>query len=128
MNIRRVVPNIASSSPDLCREFYIDFLGMKVAMDLGWLVTYASPSNPTAQINVARGDGAGAASPSLSITIEVDDVDAMHTQAVFRGYPIAKQPTNEPWGVRRFFVHDPNGVLINIMSHLPPPADGPIIS
>ena len=54
MNIRRVVPNIASAEPDLCREFYAGFLGMRVALDLGWMVTYVSSSNPTAQIP-ARG-------------------------------------------------------------------------
>jgi hypothetical protein len=26
-------------------------------------------------------------------------------------------PTDEPWGVRRFFVKDPNSVVINVMSH-----------
>ena len=29
-------------------------------------------------------------------------------------YPL----TNEPWGVRRFFVTDPNGIVINVMSHI----------
>ena len=28
-------------------------------------------------------------------------------------YPL----TDEPWGVRRFFVTDPNGVIINVMNH-----------
>jgi len=29
-----------------------------------------------------------------------------------------RQPiTNEPWGVRRFFVIDPNGTIINVMCH-----------
>jgi hypothetical protein len=25
--------------------------------------------------------------------------------------------TDEPWGVRRFFVRDPNGVIVNVMEH-----------
>jgi uncharacterized glyoxalase superfamily protein PhnB len=25
--------------------------------------------------------------------------------------------TDEPWGVRRFFVTDPNGVVLNVMRH-----------
>ena len=28
-------------------------------------------------------------------------------------YPL----TEEPWGVRRFFVKDPNGVVLNVASH-----------
>ena len=26
-------------------------------------------------------------------------------------------PANEPWGVRRFYVRDPFGRLVNILSH-----------
>jgi hypothetical protein len=28
MKIRRIVPNIVSARPDLCRDFYAGFLGM----------------------------------------------------------------------------------------------------
>ncbi len=28
--------------------------------------------------------------------------------------------TEEPWGVRRFFVRDPDGKVVNVMSHLTP--------
>ena len=30
--------------------FYGDFLGLDVVMDLAWMVAYASPANPTAQV------------------------------------------------------------------------------
>ena len=33
------------------------------------------------------------------------------------GLSIVYPATDEPWGVRRFFVADPNGVIINILSH-----------
>ncbi len=53
--------------------------------------------------------------PNLSI--EVEDVDAVHAKAVALGLQIVYPLTNEPWGVRRFFVTDPNGVIINVLSH-----------
>ena len=31
--------------------------------------------------------------------------------------PIPYAPRNEPWGVRRFFVADPEGRLVNIVDH-----------
>ncbi|MGA2287514.1 MAG: VOC family protein, partial [Bradyrhizobium sp.] len=34
-----------------------------------------------------------------------------------RGYSIVYPLTDEPWGVRRFFVRDPNGAVINVVSH-----------
>ena len=115
MSIRRVVPNIASTRFDESREFYSGLLGFEVAMDLGWVVTFASPANPTAQISVVREDASAADHPHL--TVEVEDVDAVHADAVARGLRIVHPLTDEPWGVRRFFVADPNGVVVNVVSH-----------
>jgi catechol 2,3-dioxygenase-like lactoylglutathione lyase family enzyme len=124
MNVRRIVPNIASSQPDLSREFYSGLLGLRVAMDMGWIATYVSPANPTAQISVAKGPSPDAAQPSFSITVEVEDVDRVHRDAVARGYRIVYPLTDEAWGVRRFGVADPNGVTINVMCHKSPLAGG----
>jgi catechol 2,3-dioxygenase-like lactoylglutathione lyase family enzyme len=52
------------------------------------------------------------------ISIEVGDVDDVHSRAVSRGLHIVYPITNEPWGVRRFFVTDPNGTVINVMCHM----------
>ena len=51
------------------------------------------------------------------MTIEVDDVNAVHAKAVGLGLQIVYRLTDESWGVRRFFVTDPNSVVINVMSH-----------
>ncbi len=120
MSIRRVVPDLSSERFDESRAFYVDVLGFEVAMDLGSVVTLASPANPTAQITLMRRDG----SPRLlpQVTIEVADVDAVYNQAVRRGARILFPPIDESWGVRRFFLFDPNDVVINVMSHRPGPA------
>jgi catechol 2,3-dioxygenase-like lactoylglutathione lyase family enzyme len=115
MSIRRVVPNITSDTPDDSRSFYAGLLGFQVAMDMGWIMTFVSPSNPTAQVSVVRGDASAPVVPQ--ITVEVADVDAIHAEAVRRGLDIVHPLTDEPWGVRRFFVKDPNGVVINVAAH-----------
>jgi catechol 2,3-dioxygenase-like lactoylglutathione lyase family enzyme len=115
MSIRRVVPNLQSDCFDESRKFYTEFLGFDVAMDLGWVVTFASPSNPTAQLTLL-GDS-GSAAPHPQISIEVADVDSLYAQALARGLQIVYPLTDEPWGARRFYVVDPNGVVINVMSH-----------
>ena len=84
-------------------------------MDMGWVLTFASASNPTAQITVVQGGESSTPQPNMSI--EVDDVDAVHAKAVELGLAIVYPMTDEPWGVRRFFVADPNGVIINVLSH-----------
>ncbi|MGH6945038.1 MAG: VOC family protein [Geminicoccaceae bacterium] len=115
MAIRRVVPNIDSVDPKASRAFYVDFLGFEVAMDMEWIITFASPSNPTAQVNVARADDPTKPLPDLSV--EVADVDAHHARALERGLAVVYPLTDEPWGVRRFFVRDPNGKIVNVVSH-----------
>ncbi len=115
MSIRRVVPNLKSDRFEESRKFYAQFLGFNVAMDMGWIVTFASPSNPTAQITLlASTDGT---TPHPDISIEVDDVDALYAKAKEQGLTIPYPLTDEPWGARRFYVVDPNGAVINVMSH-----------
>ena len=116
MAIRRVVPHLQADDVEASRAFYTEFLGLDVAMDLGWIVTLASPSNPTAQLNL-YGEAAPSASLQPQVSIEVDDVDAVHAEAVTQGIDIVYPLTDEPWGVRRLFVRDPSGVVINLLSH-----------
>jgi catechol 2,3-dioxygenase-like lactoylglutathione lyase family enzyme len=96
---------------------YVDFLGFNVGMDMGFITTFVSPSNPTAQINILHDDGRSALQPNVSI--EVEDIDKVFADAKDRGLAIVYPLTEEPWGVRRFFVADPSGTILNIMSHLP---------
>lgn len=116
MFVRRIVPDITTDDFNASKEFYSGFIGLRLAMNLGWIMTFVSQDNPTAQINVGRRE-AGAAPINGAISIEVGDVDAMYELAKTKGVPIIYPLTEEPWGVRRFFVSDPNGVTVNIMSH-----------
>lgn len=117
MSIRRVVPNISSDRLEESRHFYTDVLGFEVAMDMDWIVTLVSPDNPTAQISLLRGERPQSPDPAVTLSVEVADVDLIHGKAVALGHHIAYPLTDEPWGVRRFHVLDPNGVIINVMSH-----------
>jgi len=48
--------------------------------------------------------------------------DACHAAAQLQGYSIVYPLTDEPWGVRRFMSRDPNGVIVNVVSHEAEPA------
>jgi catechol 2,3-dioxygenase-like lactoylglutathione lyase family enzyme len=115
MSVRRIVPNINSADPSASRSFYEAVLGLDTAMDMGWIITFASPSNPTAQVSVVASSTRN--EPHADISVEVADVDACHAAAELRGFSIVYPLTDEPWGVRRFFVRDPNGMIINVVSH-----------
>ncbi len=99
-------------------DFYVDLLGFEVVMDLGWIVTVASPSNATAQISFAA-DGIRPHSDSPVLTVEVTDVDSVHALALTLGFQVVRPLRDEEWGVRRFFVRDPDGRVINVMSQPP---------
>ncbi len=116
MSIRRAVPNIKSDRLLDSRMFYVNVLGFQVSMDLGWIITFVSPSNPTAQISLIHDDPSGL---HPDISVEVGDVNAVHAAAVENGLEIVYALTDDPWGVRRFFVRDPNGQVVNVMSHRP---------
>jgi catechol 2,3-dioxygenase-like lactoylglutathione lyase family enzyme len=115
MSVRRIVPNINSADPSASRSFYEAVLGLDIAMDMGWIITFASPSNPTAQVSIVASSTRD--EPHADISVEVADVDACHAAAQQRGFLMVYPLTDEPWGVRRFFVRDPNGMIVNVVSH-----------
>jgi catechol 2,3-dioxygenase-like lactoylglutathione lyase family enzyme len=51
-------------------------------------------------------------------SIEVDNFEEVEGRIRGAGVPIEYGPVDEPWGVRRFYVRDPFGRLVNILSHL----------
>jgi len=116
MIIKRIVPNISGRDLTKARQFYGDILGLETAMDLGWIVTLASSNETTMpQLSIAVEGGAGTAVPDLSI--EVDDLDEAMNRLQAAGIAIEYGPVTEEWGVRRFYVRDPFGKLLNILSH-----------
>jgi catechol 2,3-dioxygenase-like lactoylglutathione lyase family enzyme len=120
MTIRRAIPNLPVDDLDESREFYSGFLGFDVAMDEPGFTMLASPSNRTAQITIAdkHNPGQDRGISEAQISVEVEDVDALHAEAVRRGLEIVYPLTDEPWGIRRFFVKDPDGTVINVAMHL----------
>jgi catechol 2,3-dioxygenase-like lactoylglutathione lyase family enzyme len=115
MTVRRIVPNVPAGDPAACRAFYAGLLGLEPVMDHGWIATYAAPGRPDVQLSVL---GTDASAPvEARVSIEVDDVDAVHAEAVRRGLEVVHPLTDEPWGVRRFLLRDPAGTVVNVLGH-----------
>ena len=115
MTVRRIVANLAAEDPGPTRSFYERLLDLEVVMDHGWIITLAAGAKAAPQLSIASEGGSGTPVPGLSI--EVDDVDRVYARATSAGYDIVYGLTDEPWGVRRFFVRDPCGTVVNILSH-----------
>jgi predicted enzyme related to lactoylglutathione lyase len=117
MAVLRIVANIAADNVPDVRKFYADLFGLDAVMDLGWVVTLASHENTIPQISILSEGGSGAPVPDLSI--EVENVDDIYSRAKKMGCKIVHDLTDEPWGVRRFFIRDPTGKFLNVLSHSP---------
>ena len=115
MKVKRIVANIGTQDVAKARLFYQDVLGLDLLMDQGWIQTFGSETAMSVQVSVASEGGSGTPVPDLSI--EVDDVDAAFDRMKNAGFPIEYGPANEPWGVRRFYVRDPFGKLVNVLAH-----------
>lgn len=115
MAVKRIVTNIAADPIDEVRAFYAELFDLDVVMDMGWIATLSSGEVAAVQISVAKEGGSGTPVPDLSI--EVDDVDETYRRAKEQGHKIEYELTEEPWGVRRFYLRDPAGKLLNILSH-----------
>ena len=115
MKVKRIVANIATPEVAAAERFYKEILELDLLMDMGWIATYGSDEKMTVQLSVMSEGGSGTPVPDISI--EVDDVDVALERVTSAGIPIEYGPADEPWGVRRFFVRDPFGKLVNILSH-----------
>ncbi|WP_007024828.1 VOC family protein [Saccharomonospora iraqiensis] len=98
------------------RAFYTEVLGLEVAMEepvLGLI----SPTNRTAQVLVPP-DGFEEPQPRFGVDLgDPTAVEAAHDAALHRGLRVVYPLTDEPWGVRRFFVEDPSGTILNVLAH-----------
>jgi catechol 2,3-dioxygenase-like lactoylglutathione lyase family enzyme len=116
MKIKRITSNVETSDLEKAHAFYHDVLGLELLMDLGWIRTYGSSSKMPVQVTFASEGGSGTPVPDLSI--EVDSIETALKRFKEARVQIEYGPESEPWGVRRFYVRDPFGKLINILQHL----------
>ena len=117
MAVTRIVAYAGGKELAASRDFYVEVLGMQVTMD-DTVLDLQSPDDPAAEIIIGAQE---MQDPSPSFGVDVGEpaaVDAAHAEAVGRGLRVVYPLTDEPWGVRRFFVEDPGGTVINVLAHI----------
>ncbi len=115
MTVHRIVPHLHCENGGELAAFYTEIFDLDVLMQLGWISTLGTKQKAPVQLSLTSDGGDGAPLPDLSI--EVDDVDRFYEKAVATGCDVVFAPRNEAWGVRRFFLRDPAGHLLNVLSH-----------
>ena len=117
MAVRRIVAYAGGENLASSRDFYVEVLGMEVAME-DPVLNLQSPDEPGAEVIVGAQEMQDA-TPRFGVDVgEPSAVDAAHAEARRRGLRVVYPLTDEPWGVRRFFVEDPGGTVINVLAHI----------
>ena len=115
MRVNRIIADLAVTDIESARSFYTDYLGLaEEEFNLGWVARYTC-AETGANVQLVTSDATAAEPPVVSVL--TDDVDAAYRQARERGYEIVHPLTTEAWGVRRFFVRDPSGNVLNVVGH-----------
>lgn len=115
MRVKRVVADLEVAESRAVAAFYGQLFGLEIAMDKGWIVTFSGLDTQPMQLTPSSEGGSGTPVPGLSI--DVDDLDTALSRACALGANLDYGPVLEPWGVRRFFVRNPAGTLVNVLCH-----------
>jgi uncharacterized glyoxalase superfamily protein PhnB len=109
--------------------FYIGHFGFEALFSADWYVHLQSKEN--AHVTLAILDGSHDTIPEsgrgkvsgLLLNFEVEDVDAVYGRLKASGLPIRLDIRDEDFGQRHFITSDPNGVLIDVITPIPPSAE-----
>ncbi|MCU1395985.1 MAG: glyoxalase [Ilumatobacteraceae bacterium] len=116
MRTTKVIADLRVADIDAARDFYADYLGLGVeSFNLGWVARFESPDG-SAFVQLVTRDATSPEDAVISVAVG-SDIDEAYAEAQRRGYEIVHPITDEAWGIRRFFVRDPDGNVINITSH-----------
>ncbi|SDC60730.1 VOC family protein [Actinokineospora iranica] len=101
-----------------CRDFFVDHLGCKVTVDLGWFVDLAHDSDPSFMVDfVQRGHESmpvGVREDGVNGTVLafiVDDAQAVEDRLRAAGVEFVAGCRDEPWGQRHCFAASPGPVV-----------------
>lgn len=128
MVVKRVVPIIKVSDFDRALEFYCSTLGF--VTDFSYLASpegpgYAGVSLDGNQVHLSTFGGDGVL--GTSTYCYVDDVDALFRRLREAGLevpgkpdsPVEDGPVDQTWGMREFYVRDPDGNTLRFGSPIP---------
>ena len=117
MRVTGIHANLPVADIAAASGFYTEYLGLSVEeFNMGWVARYSTPDGK-ASIQLVTGDATAPEDSDISVHVGAD-IDEAYSEAQRRGYEIVYPLTEEPWGLRRFFVRAPDGTVINMVNHV----------
>lgn len=127
MKLSSFYPVICTGDPGTLRDFYTTHFGFEITFDAGWYVSLKRPGNPSFELGILESqhetipEGFRNPASGLLLNFEVDDVDAEYERLVNQQGLTPLMPLkSEEFGQRHFILEDPAGVLIDIITEIPP--------
>jgi catechol 2,3-dioxygenase-like lactoylglutathione lyase family enzyme len=118
VSVVRIVPNLPVSDVTRANELFAKLFDLEVGMDTGWVGNLGPAGTSPVELQTITEDASAPCNPVVSIGVEnVDELDVIRERVLAEGLEIVHPPTDEPWGVRRFFFRDPDGNVINVVAH-----------
>ncbi|GGU94472.1 glyoxalase [Actinomadura cremea] len=127
MRLTGFYPVICSSRLQESRDFYTGLLGFEPTFEADWYVSLRRPGPPSYELALldhehpTLPEAYRAPVRGLLLNFEVEDVDAEWDRLVVRGGLAPELALrDEEFGQRHFIVADPDGVLIDVITPIPP--------
>jgi catechol 2,3-dioxygenase-like lactoylglutathione lyase family enzyme len=127
MKLSSFYPVIATTDVAAVRDFYVTHFEFAVVFDSGWYVSLRREGEPAYELAVLDSshptipEGYRNPAAGLLLNFEVDDVDAEYERLVERaGLPPKLTLRSEDFGQRHFIIADPAGVLVDVITEIPP--------
>ena len=126
MRVTQYYPVIQSDAVVETADFYKRHFGFGAAFEADWYVHLQSETDPSVNLAIVQSDhetipeGARGVSNGMILNFEVEDVDAVYQKLRAEGVPVMKALVSEPFGQRHTIFRDPNGVLIDVITPIPP--------
>lgn len=113
--------NVAAS-----RDFYVDLFGFEVIFEADWYVQLQGQQPARRQLGIVAREHDSVPErfrerpAGFLVSVEVDDVDAVHDRAVAAGHRMELTLRSEDWGQRHFITADPDGAAVDVITRIAP--------
>lgn len=126
MTLTSFYPVLGTSDVAEAAAYYEQWFGFRRTFTSDWYVSLERDGHELALLDPGHEtipEGYGAAARGTILNVEVDDVDAEYTRLVTDGglQPVLELRT-EPFGQRHFILAAPGGVLVDVITPIPPDA------
>ncbi len=108
--------------------YYETHFGFSQAFTSDWYIHLQSDADPSVNLAVLDGrhetipDVGRGLTTNMLLNFEVEDAAAEYERLTQLGLEVVKPLIDEDFGQRHFILRDPNGVLIDVITPIPPSA------